>query len=53
MRVRRLEIGSVGKVKSLDWRHIAETSALAGGDEAGTSMVLARTIALHEIRRTS
>lgn len=53
MPARRLEIGSFGGVKSLDWRHIAGTAALAGRSEAGTSTVLDLTIALHDVRGTS
>ncbi len=55
MPVRRLEIESYGGVKSMDWRHIAETAALAGRGDAWTSTVLDGTflLALHDERGTS
>jgi energy-coupling factor transporter ATP-binding protein EcfA2 len=40
MRLRRLEIENFRGVKSLDWRHIAETAALVGPGDAGKSTIL-------------
>lgn len=53
MPVRRLEIGSFGGVKSLNWRHVAGTAALAGRSKAGPSTVLDRTLALNDVRDMS
>src|SRR5258708_5850460 len=41
MRLRRLEIGNFRGVRSLDWRHIAETAALVGPGDSGKSTILA------------
>lgn len=40
MRLRRLEIENFRGVKSLDWRHIAETAALVGPGDSGKSTIL-------------
>ncbi|MCB1009141.1 MAG: AAA family ATPase [Acidobacteria bacterium] len=40
MRLRRLEIENFRGVKSLDWRHIAETAALVGHGDSGKSTIL-------------
>jgi putative ATP-dependent endonuclease of OLD family len=40
MRLRRLEIQNFRGVKSLDWRHIAETAALVGPGDSGKSTIL-------------
>lgn len=40
MRLRRLEIENFRGVKSLDWRHIAETAAIVGPGDSGKSTVL-------------
>lgn len=40
MRLRRLEIVNFRGVKSLDWRHIAETAALVGPGDSGKSTIL-------------
>lgn len=40
MRLRRLEIANFRGVKSLDWRHIAETAALVGPGDSGKSTIL-------------
>lgn len=40
MRLRRLEISNFRGVKSLDWRHIADTAALVGPGDSGKSTVL-------------
>lgn len=40
MRLRRLEIENFRGVKSLDWRHIGETSALVGPGDSGKSTIL-------------
>ena len=40
MRLRRLEIENFRGVRSLDWRHIAETSALVGPGDSGKSTIL-------------
>ena len=40
MRLRRLEIENFRGVKSLDWRHIAETAALVGRGDSGKSTIL-------------
>lgn len=40
MRLRRLEIQNFRGVKSLDWRHIAETSVLVGPGDSGKSTIL-------------
>jgi hypothetical protein len=55
MLVSRLEIESFGGMKLLDWKHIAETAALAGRGDAGMSTVLDGRIfiALHPEQVTS
>ena len=40
MRLRRLEIENFRGVKSLDWRHIADTAALVGPGDSGKSTIL-------------
>ena len=40
MRVRRLEVANFRGVKSLDWKHIAETAALVGPGDSGKSTIL-------------
>jgi len=40
MRLRRLEIENFRGVRALDWRHIAETSALVGPGDSGKSTIL-------------
>jgi energy-coupling factor transporter ATP-binding protein EcfA2 len=40
MRLRRLEIENFRGVRVLDWRHIAETSALVGPGDSGKSTIL-------------
>lgn len=40
MRLRRLQIENFRGVKALDWRHIAETSALVGPGDSGKSTIL-------------
>ncbi len=40
MRLRRLEIENFRGVKSLDWRHIADTTALVGPGDSGKSTIL-------------
>lgn len=40
MRLRRLEIENFRGVKSLEWRHIAETAALVGPGDSGKSTIL-------------
>lgn len=40
MRLRRIEIENFRGVKSLDWRHIAETTALVGPGDSGKSTIL-------------
>jgi putative ATP-dependent endonuclease of OLD family len=40
MRLRRLEIENFRGVKTLDWRHIAETAALVGPGDSGKSTIL-------------
>jgi putative ATP-dependent endonuclease of the OLD family len=40
MLLRRLEIENFRGVKSLDWRHIAETAALVGPGDSGKSTIL-------------
>lgn len=40
VRLRRLEIENFRGVKTLDWRHIAETSALVGPGDSGKSAIL-------------
>lgn len=40
MRLRRLEIENFRGVKSLDWRHVAETAALVGPGDSGKSTIL-------------
>jgi energy-coupling factor transporter ATP-binding protein EcfA2 len=40
VRLRRLEIENFRGVKSLDWRHIAETAALVGPGDSGKSTIL-------------
>ena len=40
MRLRRLQIENFRGVKTLDWRHVAETAALVGPGDSGKSTVL-------------
>lgn len=40
MRLRRLEIENFRGVRSLDWRHIADTAALVGPGDSGKSTIL-------------
>ncbi|MCC6241929.1 MAG: AAA family ATPase [Gemmatimonadaceae bacterium] len=40
MRLRRLEIQNFRGARTLDWRHIAETSALVGPGDSGKSTIL-------------
>lgn len=40
MRLGRIEIQNFRGVKSLDWRHIAETTALVGPGDSGKSTIL-------------
>lgn len=40
MRLRRLEIANFRGVKSLDWKHIADTAALVGPGDSGKSTIL-------------
>ena len=40
MKLRRLEIQNFRCVRALDWRHIAETSALVGPGDSGKSTIL-------------
>ena len=40
MRLRRLEVENFRGVRALDWRHIAETSALVGPGDSGKSTIL-------------
>ena len=40
MRLRRLQIDNFRGVRSLDWRHIAETAALVGPGDSGKSTIL-------------
>lgn len=40
MRLRRFEIQNFRGVKSLDWRHIADTAALVGPGDSGKSTIL-------------
>jgi putative ATP-dependent endonuclease of OLD family len=41
MRLRRLEIENFRGVRSLDWKHIADTAALVGPGDSGKSTILA------------
>lgn len=40
MKLRRLEVQNFRGVRALDWRHIAETSALVGPGDSGKSTIL-------------
>lgn len=40
MRLRRLEIENFRGIRTLDWRHVAETAALVGPGDAGKSTIL-------------
>lgn len=40
MKIRRLEVENFRGVRSLDWRHIGETSALIGPGDSGKSTIL-------------
>ena len=40
MRLRRLEIENFRGVRSLDWRHVADTAALVGSGDSGKSTIL-------------
>jgi putative ATP-dependent endonuclease of the OLD family len=40
MRLRRLEIENFRGVRSLDWRHVADTAALVGPGDSGKSTIL-------------